>query len=450
MTNVNPQTGLDESNLADDAPGGEIRGGLILLGLLASVLIALGSFVTLDAAVIAQGRLVVAGQRQAVQHPTGGMIYRVHVRDGDVLAAGSPLIEFVGTEERQTELGLASQLLSLEAQKARLVAELSEQATISWPALLKSPQPEYAEIARTAMALHNAEFLASRSGLAAKLGAFRKQEQRAREGAVGYDEQIAAANEQVRLLNEELDALAPVAEKGFVSRSRLRVLERARAELQGREGEYRANAAQANTSAAESRIRRVEVEQEQRQELAANLRDVERLLADLHPRFTIARERRNKLIVRAPQAGTVVGLSVFNAGSIAAAGQRLLDIVPTRAKLEIQAEVPLENGDDLQIGQSVEVKFSGLHDRGLPVLQGRLVTFSADALVDEVRNSSYYLATIELEPDQINLIRSVRGPKFQLRPGAPVIVVLPTRGRSALDYSFEPLVDAIWRSFREE
>ena len=164
------------------------------------------------------------------------------------------------------------------------------------------------------------------------MGAFRKQEQRAREGAVGYDEQIAAANEQVRLLNEELDALAPVAEKGFVSRSRLRVLERARAELQGREGEYRANAAQANTSAAESRIRRVEVEQEQRQELAANLRDVERLLADLHPRFTIARERRNKLIVRAPQAGTVVGLSVFNAGSIAAAGQRLLDIVQPNAQ----------------------------------------------------------------------------------------------------------------------
>lgn len=450
MASLTEQTSLDRSKLADDAPVSEIRGGLILLGLLTSVLLALGSFITLDAAVVAQGRLIVAGQRQAVQHPTGGMIYKVHVRDGDVMAAGSPLIEFVGTEERQTELGLASQLLSLEAQKARLVAELSEQATIRWPALLKSPQPEYAEIAQTSMALQSSEFLASRSGLAAKLGAFRKQEQRAREGAVGYDEQIAAASEQVRLLNEELDALAPVAEKGFVSRSRLRVLERARAELLGREGEYRANAAQANTSAAESRIRRVEAEQGQRQGLAEKLRDVERLLADIHPRFTIARERRNKLIVRAPQAGTVVGLSVFNAGSIAAAGQRLLDIVPTRAKLEIQAEVPLENGDDLQIGQIVEVKFSGIQDRGLPVLRGRLATFSADAFVDTVRDSSYYLATIELQPDQINVIRSVRGPRFQLRPGAPVTVVLPTRGRTALDYAFEPLVDAVWRSFREE
>lgn len=436
--------------LPDDAPRGEIRKGMAMLGALALVLVAMGAFIPLDAAAIAGGRLVVVGQRQTVQHATGGSIHKVHVREGGVVAAGAPLIEFVGTEERQTERALASQRLSLEAQRARLLAELGGQSTISWPAVLTEASAEDAEAARTAMAIQLAEFNAARSALAAEIGALRQQEQRARESAVGFSKQIVASSEQARLIDEELKALAPVAEKGFVSRSRLRALERAKAELIGREGEYRANAAQAGTSAGESRIRQVEAEQSRRQALAATLREVETALAEMLPRYRIARERRDKLIVRAPQGGTIVGLTVFNSGSVASAGQRLLDIVPQQARLEIQAQVPLEDGDDLQVGQKVEVKFTGLHDRGLPVLEGKLLNFSADALTDEVTKAGYYLATIELPADQLDIIRSVRGPDFSLRAGAPVMVMLPTRSRTALQYLFEPLTDSIWRSFRQQ
>lgn len=440
----------ERMDLPDDAPQAEIRKGLALLGSLAVILLVLGTLVPLDAAAIATGRLVVAGQRQTVQHPAGGSIHKVYVREGGTVAAGAPLIEFVGTEERQAERGLASQLLSLEAQRARLLAELAGHATIDWPSVLTSPQAEDAIAARTAIAVQLAEFTAARSALAAQLGTLRQQEQRAREGAGGFGKQIVAASEQARLIDEELKALAPVAEKGYVSRSRLRALERARADLVGREGEYRANAAQANTSAGESRIRQVEAEQARRQALAASLREVELSLAEIGPRYRIARERRDKLIVRAPQAGTIVGLTVFNPGSVAAAGQRLLDIVPQQARLEIQAQIPLEDGDDLRAGQSVEVKFTGLHDRGLPVLEGRLLSFSADALVDEATRAGYYLATIELPASQVDIIRSVRGPDFKLRAGAPVSVMLPTRSRTALEYLFEPLTDSIWRSFRQQ
>lgn len=440
----------DPLELPDDAPQGEIRKGLTLLGGLAVILLLLGTLVPLDAAAIATGRLVVVGQRQTVQHPVGGSIHKVYVREGGAVAANAPLVEFVGTEERQAERGLASQLLSLEAQRARLLAELAGQPTIDWPAVLTSPQPEDAAAARTAMTVQMAEFNAARSSLAAQIGTLRQQEQRAREGAAGFGKQIVAASEQARLIDEELKALAPAAEKGYVSRSRLRALERARADLVGREGEYSANAAQANTSAGESRIRQVEVEQGRRQVLAASLREVELSLAEIGPRYRIARERRDKLIVRAPQAGTIVGLTVFNPGSVAAAGQRLLDIVPQQARLEIQAQVPLEDGDDLRVGQSVEVKFTGLHDRGLPVLEGRLLSFSADALIDEATRAGYYLATIELPANQVEIIRSVRGPDFKLRAGAPVSVMLPTRSRTALQYLFEPLTDSIWRSFRQQ
>jgi HlyD family secretion protein len=53
----------------------------------------------------------------------------------------------------------------------------------------------------------------------------------AREQGTGYGRQAVAAAEQKRLLEEELKALRPLASKGFVSVTRLRALERARAEL---------------------------------------------------------------------------------------------------------------------------------------------------------------------------------------------------------------------------
>jgi len=294
------------------------------------------------------------------------------------------------------------------------------------------------------------EFRAGRAALAAQLSGLRQQERRAYESATGYDRQIVSSNEQARLVDEELKALAPVAEQGFVSRSRLRALERAKAELIGQGGQYRANSAQANTSASESRIRRVEATQSRRQQLAETLRETELALTDLLPRYRNAREQRDRLVVRAPQDGTIVGLSVFNPGAVVSPGQRLMDIVPQQALLEVQAQVPLEDGDDLRAGQMVEVKFIGLHDRGLPVLEGKLLHFSADALLDERSNQSFYQATIQLGADQLALISKVRGQNFRLRPGAPVTVLLPTRSRTALQYIFEPLTDSIWRSFRQQ
>lgn len=434
----------------EDSPRREIRAGLILLGVFVFGFLLWAALAPLDAAAVAQGRLVVVGQRQPVQHQSGGMVDSVKAREGAVVRKGSVLVEFVGTQEREAERALAGQKLSLEAQRARLLAELADQATIDWPASLENPAPEDAEAVQTAKSVQLSEFRAGRAALAAQLSGLRQQERRAYESATGYDRQIVSSNEQARLVDEELKALAPVAEQGFVSRSRLRALERAKAELIGQGGQYRANSAQANTSASESRIRRVEATQSRRQQLAETLRETELALTDLLPRYRNAREQRDRLVVRAPQDGTIVGLSVFNPGAVVSPGQRLMDIVPQQALLEVQAQVPLEDGDDLRAGQMVEVKFIGLHDRGLPVLEGKLLHFSADALLDERSNQSFYQATIQLGADQLALISKVRGQNFRLRPGAPVTVLLPTRSRTALQYIFEPLTDSIWRSFRQQ
>ena len=136
-------------------------------------------------------------------------------------------------------------------------------------------------------------------------------------------------------------------------------------------------------------------------------------------------------------------------GGVVAPGQKLMDIVPERTPLVVQAKIAPDDADDLHVGQRALVKFSGLHERSLPNLEGKITRLSADALTDERNGQTYFTGDIVVPYDQVNLIREVRGKQFDLRPGMPAQVLIPLRQRTALDYALEPLFGTFWASFRE-
>jgi HlyD family secretion protein len=162
-----------------------------------------------------------------------------------------------------------------------------------------------------------------------------------------------------------------------------------------------------------------------------------------------AREQLARTQIRAPATGTVVGLSVFTPGGVIAPGQKLLDIVPQREPLIIQARIAPEDADDLVTGQRALIKFTGLHERSLPNLEGTLTRLSADSFTDEKTGLTYFTGDIRVPRDQIEEIAKVRGKDFELRAGMPVQVLIPLRKRTALDYALEPLIGSFWSSFRE-
>jgi HlyD family secretion protein len=229
----------------------------------------------------------------------------------------------------------------------------------------------------------------------------------------------------------------------------MRELERARAQLQGQRGQYTASVAQTRGAARENEIQVLEAERSFRERTASDLRDVETRLGDILPRWTAARDQLERTAIRSPATGAVVGLSVFTPGGVVAPGQKLMDIVPERTPLLIQARIAPEDADDLNVGQRTLVKFSGLHERTLPNLEGRLTRLSADSFTDEKSGMSYFTGEITVPRDQLGLIQGVRGADFALRAGMPVQVLIPLRRRTALDYALEPLIGSFWSSFRE-
>ena len=430
-------------------PGRDIRNGAIIAGLFFVLFLGWAAFARLDAAAYAPGTLVVSGQRQSVQHRDGGVVGEILVKEGQRVTRGQLLIRLAAADVRAQERALASQALSLLAQRARLRAEALNSRTIEVPPEFAALAPEDRDEAAMTMRLQQTELAARYDVLSAQRGALGERAQQSGAQGRGYGDQAVSAKEQLRLIDEEIAALQPVADKGFVSLTRMRQLERARAELEGQRGQYSASVAQTAGAVRESRLQILEADRSFRERTASDMRTVENSLGDVMPKLAAARDQLARVDIRAPATGAVVGLTVFTPGGVIAAGQKLMDIVPERTPLIIQARISPDDADDLRVGQKALVRFASLHERALPNLEGSLTRVSADSFLDEKTGQSYFTAEVVVPRDQLAEIAQVSAREIELRPGMPVEVLIPLRKRSALDYFLEPLVGAFWSSFRE-
>ncbi len=439
---------LDASHMPAD-PHADIRHGTIVAVLFFVIFLGWAAFARLDAAAYAEGSLIVSGQRQAVQHRDGGVVEKLFIHEGQHVRQGQLLIRLAAPEVQASERAASSQAIGLLAQRARLRAEQLGQFRLIAPLEFGTfPKSDAEEIAQ-ALRLQQTELSARAATLSAQRDALGQRGSQSIEQGRGYGEQVVSITEQLRLLDEQIDALRPLATRGFVSKTRLRELERMRAELRGQRGQYTANVAQTREAAQESRLQRLEAERTFAERTASELRDVEIRLGDVLPRLRAAREQLTRTGVRAPATGTIVGLVIFTPGGVIVPGQKLMDVVPDATPLLVQARISPEDADDLSIGQQTRVKFPGLHERNLPDLAGTLTRLSADSFVDEKSGISYYTGEIDISPEQLRLLTQLRGTDFKLRPGMPVQVLINLKPRTALDYALEPLIGSFWSSFRE-
>ena len=431
-----------------DNPGREIRIGAIIAGIFFVLFLGWASFARLDAAAVAGGRLAVSGQRQTVQHREGGVIAQILVKEGDRVEQGQVLIRLAGADVRAQERALSSQAIGLLAQRARLYAEQSGRGVITPPPEFRSLNPEDRAQAAEAMRIQQAQQRTRAAVLSAQRGALGEKVGQAGNQGQGYARQLTAINEQLKLIDDELNGMREAAAKGFVSMNRIRALERSKAELEGQRGQYSATIAQSQGLASESRIESLQAQSTYMERVASELREVEVSLNDVMPKLNAARDQLARSEIRAPATGTVVGLSVFTPGGVIEPGQKLMDVVPDKAPLTIEAKLSVTDGDDVHVGREAFVHFDALHERSLPALKGKVTRVSADAFTDEKSGASYYTAEIAVPLSELKKIEEVRG-SDALRAGMPVSVQIPLRKRTALQYAFEPLTASLRRSFRE-
>ena len=415
----------DDALTTDDARK-EIRFGIGVFASFFVLFLGWAAFAPLDAAVVAPGVVVVSGARQTVQHRDGGIISNILVEDGQRVEQGEILIELSAPEVLARKEALLSQVLDLQMQRAQLMAQQAGRTQIEAPREWVALPPEDRETAAVALERHRREAAARRAAL---------RSQRAGNAVdariAGYQEEIVSINRQDQLLEDELTGVRSLAERGLMPLTRVRALERAQAELDGRRAALRASIATALEDRAEQ------------------TRDIEARLAQLLPQLAGARAELENTLLRAPVSGVIVGLQANTLGGVIRAGEPVMDIVPEGQDLIVEAQVRPEDADDVHPGLQSEVRITAFSGRSMPLLTGEVERISADRFTDERSGAAYFLARVSVPQPQLQRLADDPRTRAQVRPGLPAQVVIPTRKRTALQYFLEPLNQTLWGSFRE-
>ena len=443
-----PRRWTGEGGELSDDTRRDARWGLLIAAIFFIGFLGWAAFARLDAAVYGNGQVAVLGNRQAVQHREGGTIQSISVREGQHVERDQVLMVLSATETAANQRAASGSLIGARALQARLNAEMRGVA-MQTPADFASLTGADRADADQAMSLQQSEYSARASALQAQRQVLGEERAQAAQQINGLEQQITSARTQQRLIQDELVGVQQLANQGLVPLTRLRSLQRESASLAGNIGQYTAEIGRARESMNQVSFRLSSLDRDRTAEVASQLREVEARLTETAPRVAAYTDQLQRTAVRSPTAGRVVGLTIFNAGAVVAPGQRLMDIVPDRDTLIIEARVSPADADDVRPGQRTEIKITAFPGRELPVLFGEVQDISADALTDEATHQPYFRVYVAVPPSQLDIIRQYQG-AGALRPGLPAEVVIPLRERTALDYLFEPFRHALWRSFREQ
>jgi len=427
----------------------ELRVGGVVAGAFFLGFMGWASFIPLDAAATAEGIVAVAGNRQAVQHRDGGIVTELNVQEGQMVMEGDLLLQISASELVAQERGLSGEAISLQAQRARLLAERAGAARLVRPVELMNLSAEDQALADEAMASQQLLFDTRRSS---RINERNVLEQRIRQ----HDEQISGiAHQQVsnelqkQLMSEELQGLQKLVPSGYVAVNRVRAMEREVADLDGRDGSLRSDAARLTEAIGEARLGIISIDRRTQEEIATELRDLQVRLDEVMPRLNSTRQQIARATVRAPATGQVVALKVFTEGGVVIAGDTLMEIVPSDRSLVIEAKAAPTDADDLTIGMTTQIRFPALQEKDLPIIEGQISKISADSFEDQRTGTHYFEIEVMVPLESLDKLKEFRA-DGGIRAGLPAQVVVPLRKRTALGYLLEPLSSTFWKVGREQ
>lgn len=397
----------------------------------------------LAGALIAPGSIVVDSNVKKVQHPTGGVVGEVRVRDGDRVKIGDIVVRLDETVTRANLSIVTKGLDELAARKARLVAERDGADTIAFPADLLKRQND--PDAGSAITSERKLFDLRRNARNGQRAQLRQRVQQLNEEIAGLTAQQAAKAREITLIERELVGVRDLFAKNLVQINRLTQLEREGTRIEGERGQITASIAQAKGKIAELELQILQIDQDLSSEVAKEMRDVDAKLGEFVERKVTAEDQLKRIDIRSPQDGTVFQSNVHTVGGVITAGDAIMLIVPDADNLTVEAKVNPQDIDQLKVGQAALLRFTTFNQRTTPEIWGKVTRISADITTDQRTGMSYYTVRIGLPPSEIARLGDVR-----LVPGMPVETFVQTGERTVISYLVKPLYDQITRAFREK
>lgn len=405
-----------------------------------------GNTAPIAGAVVASGVFVATGQNKIIQHLEGGVIRDIHVREGDVVEQGQLLVELDSTAPNTELRRLFLRRVRLTAIDARLQAEMREQPEITFPdELTDSDSSEVKEILESQRLTFNAR----RNTMHSDIAGINEGINALNERIQGSKVQLDGVRRQIKFIEEEVETKEYLLKTGLVRKPELLILQRTQANLEGEVGRIMGDIGDAKERIARAHEQINGVKKTAIKTAVEQMHEVRGELVDVRERMLTAKGILDRIRITAPVRGVVVKLRYHTQGGVIEAGKSIMEILPLKDELIIEARVRPQDIDSVKHGQHATIRLTALNQRITPMVSGEVIYLSADTLADERKSQQMGPTDIYIVRVKLNNEEAATIPGFSPTPGMPAEVYIKTSERTFFQYIVRPIHDSMLRAFRE-
>lgn len=395
----------------------------------------------ISGAVIASGTIKVEQGLKKIQHPTGGVISEIYVKEGDAVEAGEVLVR-LDTQSAFAERAIyREQLNALLARQARLLAE-RESRSFNAPVIQRV---DGGLIPHDILQGEARLFEARRVALLSQKQVLNDRRAQFDSEINGDTVQIDAKQKEIELLQLELKGVEDLYAANLASVSRVMPLRRELARSQGDLKVLATQIAQLEAKIDEVNAQLASLDQERISEVNRDMQDIEPKIAELENRQTIANDSVRRAELRSPVSGYVSQLSVHTLGGVVQPGEVVMQIVPRNSPLTVEANIQPSDIDQVHLGGKATLRLTAFNRRVTPELIGTLTTIAADVVRDDRTGQSSYPIKILVPDSEFAKLAGA-----EILPGMNAEVYVETMQRSVLSYLLKPALDQFAKVFREK
>ena len=432
------------------------KGTIFVFGFLGVFLIWATLF-PIASAVVSMGKVVSAGQNKLIQHPTGGVVQEIRVRDGAYVDKGEVLLVLdpAGSQAELTRLSARVSMLS--ALKTRLEAEANGGAFTNPTSVaglgLRGAQDASTgsgaattqeSSANRVLAEQQIEFDAGRKRLNAELDAARYQIESLKDTRDGLETRLEGTRQLLQFTEMEIKKTRPLVEDGYLAKSRLWDLDKKRLEQISEVGNLEAEVEATQQRVWEAEANLARLSESDREKRSEELTNVITELEEISDQLEAARSSVNLTELRAPAAGTIVKMAAHTNGGVVQAGEVVAEIVPFDAGLEAEFRVGVADVDSVSVGQNARIVITAFNRRTYDPIDGEVTYVSADSVVDETTGETFFLARAQMKPNPDKNLGL-----HEIQAGMATEVYAEAEPRVFMSYALQPLLDSMGRSFKE-
>ena len=423
--------------------------GAIVLGVFLAIFIIWGILAPINSASIAPGQVVLDFNKKTIQHLEGGIIEKILVKEGQTVVTNQPLIYLQDIQSRSQNKMLKKQLITTLSIEERLVSERDKKEQPAFDKILAKYKTDKAheneEIAKIIATQENL-FQIRQNSFKSKTDILKKRIDQLGDEIKGIESQSRATSKELKLLYRQQKMSSKLVKSNNSPMNDLIEIEKQIAGSEGKKGELVATIAKAKQSISETELEIINLQNENLNEILAELQDIEVKVSDLTEQLVSAKDILKRTIIKSPTSGTITDLKYHSIGAVISPASEIMYVVPQDDQLIVEARVNPNDIENVRSGQKAKVQLTAFKAKKVPKLTGEVLSVSADILLDEVSGEQYFLARIKIDEDEINHLKA----KITLYPGMPAQAFIITGTRSLFTYLFDPITEASYKAFRED